>query len=115
MIEDWDDLRVFLALALFARYKGDIQSTVTRPVRALVGGRERERAVLLGRAMRLGHSVAGGAAELLARTRLELSRTTLTLRLLPGAEQLEGDAVSKALAPVAEIVGRRAEIAIGED
>ena len=103
--------RVFLALALFARYKGDIQSPVTRQVRALVGGRERERAVLLGRAMRLGNTVAGGAAKLLARTRLELSRTTLTLRLLRGAEQLDGEAAAKTLAPVAEILGRRPEIA----
>lgn len=103
--------RVFLALALFARYKGDIQSPVTRQVRGLVGGRERERAVLLGRALRLGNAVAGGAGKLLARTRLELSRTTLTLRLLRGAEQLNGEAAAKALAPVAEILGRRPEIA----
>lgn len=102
--------RVFLALALFARYKGDIQSPVTRQVRVLVGGRERERAVLLGRAMRLGNTVAGGAAKLLARTRLELSRTALTLHLLRGAEQLDGEAAAKTLAPVAEILGRRAEI-----
>jgi exopolyphosphatase/guanosine-5'-triphosphate,3'-diphosphate pyrophosphatase len=102
---------MFLALALFARYKGDIQSPITRPVRTLVGGRDRERAVLLGRALRLGHTVAGGAPDLLARTELELSRNTLTLRLLPGAEHLEGEVVSKMLAPLAEILGRRAEIA----
>jgi exopolyphosphatase/guanosine-5'-triphosphate,3'-diphosphate pyrophosphatase len=103
--------RMFLALALFARYKGDIQSPITRPVRTLIGGRDRERAVLLGRALRLGHTVAGGAPDLLARTELELSRNTLTLRLLPGADHLEGEVVSKMLAPLAEILGRRAEIA----
>ena len=105
--------RMFLALALFARYKGDIQSPVTRAVRELVGGSERERAVLLGRALRLGHTVAGGAPVLLARTRLALSRTTLALRLLSGAEHLEGEVVAKMLAPLAEIVGRRPEIVHG--
>ena len=103
--------RVFLALALFARYKDDIQSQITRSVRSLVGTRDRERAVLLGRALRLGHTVAGGALELLARTRLEVTRNTLTLRLMSGAEQLDGEAVAKTLEPVAEIVGRRPEIA----
>jgi len=103
--------RMFLALALFARYKGDIQSPLTRAVRGLATGGERERAVLLGRALRLGHTVAGGAPELLAKTRLRLSRTTLALELLPGAERLEGEVVAKMLAPLAEILGRRPEVA----
>jgi exopolyphosphatase/guanosine-5'-triphosphate,3'-diphosphate pyrophosphatase len=106
--------RMFLALSLFARYKGDIQSPVTRPVREMASGRERERAVLLGRALRLGHTVAGGAPSLLARTRLVLTRTTLALRLLAGAEHLEGEVVARMLAPLAEILGRRPEIARGD-
>jgi exopolyphosphatase/guanosine-5'-triphosphate,3'-diphosphate pyrophosphatase len=102
--------RVFLALALFARYKGDIQSAVTRPVRGLIGTKERERAVLLGRALRLAHAIAGGVPKLLAKTKLELGRKTVVLRLGPGAENLDGETAAKTLAPVAEILGRRAEI-----
>jgi len=102
--------RVFLGLALFARHKGDIQSPLTRRVRGLVGAKERERAVVLGRALRLAHTVAGGVEDLLARTKLELTRKTLALRLNAGAESLDGEAVGKALTPVAEILGRRPEV-----
>lgn len=103
--------RAYLALALFARYKGDIQSALTQRVRGLISGRERERAVLLGRALRLAHAVAGGVPKLLAKTRLEVGRKTLTLRLLPAAGHLDGETVTKILAPVAEILGRRPEVA----
>lgn len=102
--------RAYLALALFARYKGDIQSSLTRRVRGLVTGREREQAVLLGRALHLAHAVAGGVPKVLAKTRLEVGRKTLTLRLSPGAGNLDGETVSKMLAPVAEILGRRPEV-----
>jgi exopolyphosphatase / guanosine-5'-triphosphate,3'-diphosphate pyrophosphatase len=105
--------RAYLALALFARYKGDIQSNLTQRVRGLIPAKDRERAVLLGRALRLAHSVAGGVPKLLAKTRLEVGRKTLTLRLGSGGANLDGEMVVKMLTPVAEILGRRPEVARG--
>jgi exopolyphosphatase/guanosine-5'-triphosphate,3'-diphosphate pyrophosphatase len=103
--------RVFLGLALFARYKGNIRSPLVRRVRGLVKAEEGERAVVIGRALRLAHTVSAGVPAALARTRLEQSRRELTLVLAPGAEGLAGDAVRKALASMAEILGRRPVIA----
>lgn len=105
--------RAFLALALFARYKGDIQSELTRRVRGLIPGKTRERAVLLGRALRLAHTLAGGVPGLLDKTRLEIGRKTLTLNLSAGAANLDGETVTKMLTPVAEILGRRPDVARG--
>ncbi|MGB8274359.1 MAG: Ppx/GppA family phosphatase [Alphaproteobacteria bacterium] len=106
--------RVFLGLALFARYKGNIQSPLMRRVRGLVPEAERERAVLIGRALRLAHTLTGGVPRTLSRTRLELTRKTLTLRLSREAARFQGDAVRKALSSMAEILGRRPVIAAEE-
>ena len=103
--------RVFLGLALFARYKGNIRSSLVRRVRGLVKAEEGERAVVIGRALRLAHTVSAGVPVALARARIEQSRRELTLVLAPGAERLAGDAVRKALASMAEILGRRPVIA----
>jgi exopolyphosphatase / guanosine-5'-triphosphate,3'-diphosphate pyrophosphatase len=64
-----------------------------------------------GLAMRLGQRLSGGVASVLERTRLDLSRTSVTLCVPRREEALAGDAVRRRLQRIAEALGRQAEVA----
>jgi exopolyphosphatase/guanosine-5'-triphosphate,3'-diphosphate pyrophosphatase len=76
--------RVFLALAVFVRYNGDVDSPLVGPVRMLLDDGQRSLAESVGLALRLAHTLSGSAPGLLARTRLKAGRSYLDMRLPAG-------------------------------
>ncbi|WP_109154618.1 Ppx/GppA family phosphatase [Azospirillum sp. TSO5] len=98
------DERAFLALAAHARYSGTIDVPLTAPVRTLVTEGQGMKALVLGLALRLAHTLSGGATALLERTSLKVGdgRVVLTLpddRSVPSGEAVQRriDALAKAM------------------
>lgn len=104
--------RAFLALSSYVRYAGTAEGHSLAAVRALLSEAQTAKAQILGQALRLAHTLTGGAAALLQRTSLVLGRQDLTLRLPPDAAMLMGDAVQRRLDALARSLGRRGVVEV---
>jgi exopolyphosphatase/guanosine-5'-triphosphate,3'-diphosphate pyrophosphatase len=71
--------RAALALSVFFRYAGDDSLPMARQAMAMLPEERVIRVRAIGAALRLGHSVSGGAPGLLRRTRLDRGETVLVL------------------------------------
>ena len=94
--------RCFLALALYARYGGEAEAGAARLPHGLIDSEPRDRAVILGLALRLAYALTGAAPELLRHSRLELDEERIALRIEPDWRILAGDAVQRRL----DVLGR---------
>ena len=103
--------RAFLALATFARYGG--HNTPDHPSLTLLDA-DTTRAVRIGLALRLAHTVSGGVPELLDKA--VLSRTEWEVRLALGREVawLAGDAVQRRVESLARSFGLAGRIVVDE-
>jgi exopolyphosphatase/guanosine-5'-triphosphate,3'-diphosphate pyrophosphatase len=102
--------RAFLALALYARYTGRIDDPITRPALELADEVMARRARSLGVALRLAHSLTGGAVGLLASAPLEIANGRLRLVLEGPAADLAGDVVDRRVEAVADALGLKGEV-----
>ena len=93
--------RAFLALAIYVRYGGAPNSDEVAAATAVLNGKRTVQARRLGTALRLAHSLTGGATRMLDQTRLALGKRSLDLILPPGKEDLIGDVVQRRLSAVA--------------
>jgi exopolyphosphatase/guanosine-5'-triphosphate,3'-diphosphate pyrophosphatase len=73
--------RAALALAVYARYQDESELPQAEEARQLLTEDEQRRARVIGLALRLGHSVSGGAPGLLGLTRLVVDRDMLVLEV----------------------------------
>jgi exopolyphosphatase/guanosine-5'-triphosphate,3'-diphosphate pyrophosphatase len=105
--------RAFLALAGYVRYGGRVDDVVAVTARSLAGDSPAQKATVLGLALRLAQTLAGGAAALLQSTSLRLvdDRLVLTLHDEAGAG-LAGEAVDRRLDALARALERRGEVVI---
>ncbi len=71
--------RAMLALAVFARYQGEEDNPQAHRLLPLAGEDGARRARLVGLALRLGHTVSGGVANLLKKTSLVIEGNVLIL------------------------------------
>ncbi|MDP6564345.1 MAG: Ppx/GppA family phosphatase [Alphaproteobacteria bacterium] len=105
--------RVKLALAVRARYAGQPRGRMANRYRHLVDEAAQSWAYRVGQALRLAHTFAGAAPELLAQAELIVNPATLILRLRPEAGHLMGEVVHKRLRALAAAFDREAAIEIG--
>jgi exopolyphosphatase/guanosine-5'-triphosphate,3'-diphosphate pyrophosphatase len=78
--------RAALALAVHARYGGDESLPQVADARGLLSEDEQKRALLIGHALRLGHTMSGGVPGLLPTTRLEIDGKGLLVLTLPAGD-----------------------------
>lgn len=104
--------RAFLALAIFARYAGTLEAPLLDGAKGLVSASALARANILGLALRLAHTLTGGAATLLQRTALRLGEETLTLSLPEDAAMLAGEVVQRRLDSLAKALNRTGDITV---
>ncbi|MDR3517862.1 MAG: Ppx/GppA family phosphatase [Azospirillaceae bacterium] len=110
--------RAFLALVGYARYEGRIdaldplQDRTLADARALMSESQLRRALVLGLALRLAHSLTGGVATLLQRTQLRLEDERLVLTLAGDAGVLAGDVVERRLSVLARLLNRAGTVAL---
>lgn len=106
--------RAWLALAIYARYGGDIGDPLVAPVLPLVGEAARAAAVKTGLALLLAHTLSGGAPGLLGQTRLKRAKDDLILALPKNDAIFQSEAIERRLAQLAKTAGLKAKIATGD-
>jgi exopolyphosphatase/guanosine-5'-triphosphate,3'-diphosphate pyrophosphatase len=103
--------RVFLAVALHARYAGKADDAHLAPAIDLLSPSLRQRAQILGRAMLLGYRLSGGVPEILAGARLQITPDQVRLEVGKTARVPDSEVVSDRLRLLAAAVGvRRVEV-----
>ncbi len=106
--------RVFLATAIHSRYGGSDTAPEIQPALQLLAPAERQRAVVLGRALQLGYRFSGSVPELLAHARLALAGDTLRLIVSTIEDVPDTEPVRTRLKNLAKALGlRRTEIVRG--
>lgn len=96
--------RAFIALAVHARYNGLGDVTETEPARLLIDDELAVHAKLVGVVLRLGLTLSGGAPGILARTRLEVGKTDVTLKLKSDDMRLCSELIERRLNSVARLL-----------
>lgn len=102
--------RVWLALTIAARYGGP-EGDDLRPMQAMLPEEERQRAIAVGLAMRLGYLVSGATPVLLESTALSTRDGRLALLLPRGGAIMHGEAVQRRLEALGRAVGRPVQVA----
>lgn len=104
--------RAMVALAVYARYKGDFSGPATDDSLRLLTEQEAKDALSVGLALRLSHTLSGGTIGILSRTQLKLSANTVTLRVPQSLSALIGVHVVNQFETLAGSLGKTAEISI---
>ena len=99
--------RVFIAVALQARYGGDPEAAVMAEPRRLLDEADFARARAVGLAFRLGYTLTGGAPALIGKTSVALDDGTVTLTIPEHTAIYTGEAVQRRLDALGRALGRR--------
>ncbi len=105
--------RCFIALAMSYRYLG-IDADVNPQIRALVSPRMIDRARLLAAITRVAYLMSAGMADVLPRTPMLCSKAKLTLTLPQDFAALASDRLYNRLKQLGRLIGREANLLIGE-
>lgn len=101
--------RAELAVAVLMRYGGDEDDRMLERVRTLLDEKRLARARMTGLALRLAHTLSGGAAGLLLPTRLKVEKDTLVLRV-PADGTFSSEAIERRFTRLARAMGLRGTI-----
>jgi len=96
--------RAFLALALLARYEGNVDAPFAGTAKALLTADQLRAAVVTGLALRVAMAVAVGATDLLTKTKLVTGADSLVL-LVPDDPGFGGEALRRRLQALGEAIG----------
>ncbi len=104
--------RAFVALAVYARYRGSLEGAEALPGCMLIDQKEARRALAIGLGLRFAHAISGGTAAPLAAVRLVPKGDKLVLEIAPKAAELMAETPTRRLEAFARSLGLRAEIKI---
>jgi len=104
--------RVFLATATLYRYGRSLADIGQQRLVDLLDDQAMKRAQRLGAALRLAHTITGGATRLLQHTRLVLDDDHVDLILPPDQSALGGEVVQRRLDSVARAMDRQGRIIV---
>lgn len=102
--------RAFVALAVGVRYGDEEAPDRIDQARSLLDADMQDRAERLGRALRLGHTITGGASGVLPGMKLALGGDALKLSYPARWSALIGEKVEKRVESLARAFGKRAEL-----
>ena len=105
--------RVYLALAAYGRYKGDLDGSAPDFVRKLLDPEATRHALAVGQALRLAHTFSAGTTGILAKGRLERTNATLTLQIDRYAGALSADVVDRRLQALARTLDLKSRLSFG--
>ncbi len=101
--------RALLAIAIHVRYNGAASDAMLTPIAGLLDESVRRRAEILGLALRLAHTLTGGAPGLLPQTRLIVADGRLTLDLPNGDAVFLSEAVDRRFRTLARAMQLKAK------
>ncbi len=104
--------RAFVALAVYARYRGSLEGAGELPGCTLIDHKAARRALAIGLGLRFAHTITGGTAAPLAVMRLAQKEGTLVLEIQPKATRLVAETSTRRLESFARGLGLRSEIKI---
>jgi exopolyphosphatase/guanosine-5'-triphosphate,3'-diphosphate pyrophosphatase len=103
--------RVFMALAIHARYAGGPEARWLEPAVSMLSSSLRRRAMILGRTLLLGYRFSGGVPEILAEARLHIDADIVRLEVGSAGRVPDSEVVGDRLRLLASAIGvRRTEI-----
>ena len=102
--------RVAVAFAVYVRYRGAAGGAAVGAALNLLTPEQQARASRIGIALRLGHTLSGGMAEIAAETRLRTEGGVLVMDVPPRVQPFLGDVVQRRLDALARQFDRTAEI-----
>ena len=100
-----------MALATFVRYGRDVADPLLNVTPSLLGESRIALSRTIGLALRLAHTLSGGAPGLLAQTRLKVEKDKMILVLPADKAVFLSDAVDRRLKQLAASKGLKAKIA----
>lgn len=104
--------RVMLAMALLHRYRKNGKLEKYKTLRPLLDEDEQIAAQVIGQAIRLGTTIAGGDARVLDKAQLLQSATHLELQLEPSIAAFGGEVVEMRLQELAASMGREGVVTV---
>ncbi len=103
--------RIFLGLALFVRYGGELGDNLSIPYHRLIDEQASNDALVLGAGLRLASTLAADGNHLIGVGSLHMGSDKIVLALSQKGRSLYSDLVNRRLEALARAVGRRAEVA----
>jgi exopolyphosphatase/guanosine-5'-triphosphate,3'-diphosphate pyrophosphatase len=97
--------RAFLAVAIMARYGGNVDETVRGITQNLLSPSQLRRAEILGRVLVLGHRFSASVPEILDHARIRLESNAVRLEVLSSQRIPDSDAVQARLRQLARVSG----------
>jgi exopolyphosphatase / guanosine-5'-triphosphate,3'-diphosphate pyrophosphatase len=97
--------RAFLSLCVYHRYERRLSGELLPKLSELIPRPERKRALIVGLAVRLAHTLSAGMAGVLPQTRLEYQDGRLVLRISQQLQALDGEPLRRRLRNVARELG----------
>ena len=97
--------RAFLAVAIMARYGGNVDETVRATTRDLLSPSQLRRAEILGRVLLLGHRFSASVPEILGQARLRIGANAVRLEVSSSERVPDSDAVQARLRQLARVSG----------
>lgn len=97
--------RAFIAVAILARYGGELDDGLRAQIRDLLTPSELRRAEILGRVLLLGHRVSASVPEILDQVRVTIGADAVRLEVRPGVRVPDSDAVQARLKQLAKVAG----------
>jgi len=104
--------RAFLALSVYHRYERKLQGELMPKLSHLVPRLLQKRALIIGQAVRLAHTLTAGMKGVLPQTRLVCKEGKLILYLPPKLESLNGEQLKRRLRPVARELMLQPEVIV---
>jgi exopolyphosphatase/guanosine-5'-triphosphate,3'-diphosphate pyrophosphatase len=105
--------RAFLALCVYHRYERKLSGELLPKLFKLIQRQERHRALVIGQAVRLAHTLSAGMAGILPQTPLVYEGKRLILRLPAQLQALDGETLQRRLRSLAKELGVTPEVQIG--
>ncbi len=102
--------RAYLALTAYYRHQGLVDESLSPRLRELLSSRLKERARILGAALRVTSLISASIAGNLLGARVEANGGVATLHLPGALAQLDGDRLRKRMTQFSKLVGMKAEI-----
>jgi exopolyphosphatase / guanosine-5'-triphosphate,3'-diphosphate pyrophosphatase len=97
--------RAFVALAILARYQGNIKNPAAAAVSALIPEKRRSDALKIGLALRLGLTLCGGVGRLLSRIEVRPNHDWVSIAYPRGMAVMHGEAVGRRINDLARAIG----------
>src|SRR5690606_32079096 len=104
--------RLFIARVGYHRHEGRDEPNLIGNLAGVLTERSNYRSMVLGLALRLAFTLCAATTGMLPKTRLEVSKTHVTLVVPPRYQSLLGEMVSKRLTALARTMDRKGDTRI---